>query len=41
MGTQSAARAVMINQTGRARVTRDITEVANVITAIGSFGNCT
>jgi len=41
LGTQSAARAVTISPTGRARVTRDITEVAAVIAAIGSFGNCT
>jgi prepilin-type N-terminal cleavage/methylation domain-containing protein len=41
LGTLSAARAVTINPTGRARVTRDITEIQNVISAIGSFGNCT
>jgi type IV fimbrial biogenesis protein FimT len=41
MGTLSAARAVTINPTGRARVTRDITEIQNVINAIGGFGNCT
>jgi type IV fimbrial biogenesis protein FimT len=40
LGTQSAARAVTIVQTGRARVTRDITEIATVITALGTFGNC-
>jgi type IV fimbrial biogenesis protein FimT len=41
LGTLSAARAVTINPTGRARVTRDITEIQNVINALGSFGNCT
>jgi type IV fimbrial biogenesis protein FimT len=40
-GALSAARAVTINVTGRARVTRDITEIANVIAALGAFGNCT
>lgn len=39
-GTQSAARAITIGQTGRARVTRIVTEITTVITAIGAFGNC-
>jgi type IV fimbrial biogenesis protein FimT len=36
----SAARAVTINTTGRARVTRIVSEIATVITNIGTFGNC-
>jgi type IV fimbrial biogenesis protein FimT len=37
----SAARAVTINATGRARVTRIVAEIGAVIGNIGSFGNCT
>jgi type IV fimbrial biogenesis protein FimT len=37
----SAARAVTINPTGRARVTRIVSEIQTAITAIGAFGNCT
>ena len=37
----SAARAVTINATGRARVTRIVAEIGAVIGNIGAFGNCT
>jgi type IV fimbrial biogenesis protein FimT len=40
-GTQSAARAVTINVTGRGRVTRIIGEISAVIASIGTFGSCT
>ena len=41
LGTQSAARGVNISVTGRARVTRDITEITNIIAVTGTLGNCT
>jgi type IV fimbrial biogenesis protein FimT len=40
-GNLSAARGVAINVTGRARVTRDMTEIAAIIAVTGTFGNCT
>jgi len=40
-GIQSAARGVTVNNTGRARVTRDITEITNILVVLGTFGNCT
>ncbi len=40
-GAQSAARGLTISPTGRGRVTRDITEITNIITVAGPSGNCT
>lgn len=40
-GTLSAARGVTVNNTGRARVTRDIAEIQTILGVIGTFGNCT
>lgn len=40
-GALSAARGVTISVTGRARVTRIVGEITNIITATGTLGNCT
>ena len=39
--TQSAARGLTISPTGRARVTRIVSEITTIISATGTFGNCT
>ncbi len=41
LGTQSAARGVTISTTGRARVTRILAEITNIIAVTGTLGNCT
>lgn len=40
-GTQSAARGITIGVTGRARVTRILTEISTILGVTGTFGNCT
>ncbi|MGH8262709.1 MAG: GspH/FimT family pseudopilin [Steroidobacterales bacterium] len=41
LGILSAARGLTVSPTGRARVTRDMGEITNIIAVTGTSGNCT